>query len=211
MLQIVKLRHKSSTAEASSEEDVIIDAARRLILHRGVSRTTLTDVAAEAGLSRMTVYRRWNNLPTLIGATLQREWERLLGDAEAVAGRFAVAADAREALVGELVSAASTLRGSELLTRVLEVEPQLMLPYLTQRSGQLQTLARDVIAVAVIRGQNEGSITDGDPAAIAAALVLTVQSFVVSMASTGDHTTPEQLDAELTRMLECYLRPAGAP
>nr|MDT0664439.1 helix-turn-helix domain-containing protein [Micromonospora sp. DSM 115978] len=43
----------------------MLDAAEASLLAVGVRRTTLTDVARRAGVSRMTLYRRWPDLRTL--------------------------------------------------------------------------------------------------------------------------------------------------
>ena len=39
-------------------DDVLLDAARACVLAVGVRRTTFSDVARRAGVSRMTLYRR---------------------------------------------------------------------------------------------------------------------------------------------------------
>ena len=40
-----------------------LDAARACILDVGWRRTTLTEVARRAGVSRMTIYRAWPDMP----------------------------------------------------------------------------------------------------------------------------------------------------
>jgi AcrR family transcriptional regulator len=55
-------------------DDRLLDAARESILAVGWRRATLTDVARRAGVSRMTVYRRWPAMRTLLGDLLVREW-----------------------------------------------------------------------------------------------------------------------------------------
>lgn len=208
MLQIVHVRHNTG----AESDELILDAARHLILRRGISRTTLTDVAAQAGLSRMTVYRRWNNLPTLLGATMQREWQRLLGlDDGGLADRVEAGPTAREGLIRELIAATRTLRESELLTQVREVEPQLLLPYLIERSGRLQSGARGFVSDILVRGQHDGSVGPGDPDRMAAAVVLAMQSWVLSMATAGDEIPARELDDELAQMLDSYLTTGTAP
>ena len=44
------------------EQDRVLDAARACVLAVGVRRTTVTDVARRAGVSRMTLYRRFPDL-----------------------------------------------------------------------------------------------------------------------------------------------------
>ncbi len=58
----------------ASDSDPVLDAVRDCVLAVGVRRTTLTDVARRAGVSRMTLYRRWPDVRTLVGDLMTREW-----------------------------------------------------------------------------------------------------------------------------------------
>lgn len=190
------------------DDDVILDVVRRLVLTHGISRTTLTDVAREAGLSRMTVYRRWNGLPELLGQMMQREWDRILPfDAGALVDQVAAGSTVRQVLVHEVATAARILRESELLSSIIRSEPQLLQPYLLQRQGTMHRRAIARISDAIRAGQADGSITAGDPVRLATAVVMTLQSWVVSMDAAGADQPPALLDDELRAMLHAYLRP----
>ncbi len=190
---------------------MILDAARQLVLTRGLERTTLTDVAREAGLSRMTVYRRWSGLPELLGRMMQREWDRALSlDDDALAERIATAPDVRGFLVDEIVQAVRTLRTNELLDRIITTEPHLMTPYLVERSGTMHRFARQVVANGIQYAQRDGSVRPGDPDLLATTVVLTIQSWVVSLHAGGAGQDVDQLDSELRRLLDRYLAP-GTP
>src|SRR5439155_21555755 len=65
----------------SSDSDAVLDAVRDCVLAVGVRRTTLTDVARRAGVSRMTIYRRWPDVRTLVGDLMTREWVAIAHDA----------------------------------------------------------------------------------------------------------------------------------
>src|SRR5213595_3799050 len=65
----------------------ILEATRDSVLAVGVRRTTLTDVARRAGVSRMTVYRLVPDVTTLILAVMAGEFAALLGAAEDKARR----------------------------------------------------------------------------------------------------------------------------
>ena len=54
----------------------VLEATRDTVLAVGVKRTTLTDVAKRAGVSRMTLYRMVPDVKTLILAMLTREFGR---------------------------------------------------------------------------------------------------------------------------------------
>ena len=61
----------------SAQVDIIIDAARRCYLARGISATGMQDVAANAGMARSTVYRYFPGRDDLLVATIKGEMELL--------------------------------------------------------------------------------------------------------------------------------------
>src|SRR3954471_20757714 len=65
----------------------ILDATHASVLAVGVRRTTLTDVARRAGVSRMTVYRLVPDVTTLILEVMSREFAALFAAAESDARR----------------------------------------------------------------------------------------------------------------------------
>src|SRR3546814_20883556 len=58
----------------STRHNDYLDAARASILDVGWKRTTLTDVARRADVSRMTIYRAWPDMQTLLADLMTREW-----------------------------------------------------------------------------------------------------------------------------------------
>src|SRR3954471_2206912 len=65
----------------------VLDATRAAVLAVGVRRTTLTDVARRAGVSRMTLYRLVPDVTTLILEVMTREFAQLMDRAEQQARR----------------------------------------------------------------------------------------------------------------------------
>lgn len=184
--------------------DALLDAARDNILAVGWRRTTLTDVARRAGVSRMTIYRRWPDMQSLLADLLVREWDALL-DVTPVADDAATSPATLAAGVAAVVRA---LREEPLLARIIEVDPELLLPYLLQRRGRNQDHLLDLLADAVARGQAAGTVRAGDPALIARGLMLAAQGFVLSAPTMTDALTDaEALDAELRHLVESHLRP----
>jgi hypothetical protein len=94
-----------------------------------------------------------------------------------------------------------------LMLRLLELEPEMLLPYLTERTGRFQELARAATATAVAEGQADGSIRAGDPKTLAAACELATRGVVISARSLTARQRGRAL-AELRLMLDAYLRPA---
>lgn len=106
----------------------ILEGLAVCVERHGVAKTTVDDVAAEAGCSRATLYRYHSSKREMLEALVAREWSRLTADLAAVV----VATDSLEdALVAVLQHSSRSLRANAALSRVLELEPELVLPYLT--------------------------------------------------------------------------------
>ena len=73
-LQCDTCRHFVTLRISTSGKGAYLDAARACILDVGWRRTTLTEVARRAGVSRMTIYRTWSDMPQLLGDLMTREW-----------------------------------------------------------------------------------------------------------------------------------------
>lgn len=187
-------RHNPPALRA--DDTTLLDAARESILAVGWRRTTLTDVARRAGVSRMTLYRRWPDMQTLLADLLVREWSALLD--ESLLGVDSIARGV-EATV-------KALRDNDLLRRILSVDPELLLPYLLDRRGRNQDQVLLLLEQAVTAGQAAGFVRAGNPAVLARTLLLAAQGFVISPATMAD-VPLEQLDRELAVLIERYLRP----
>jgi AcrR family transcriptional regulator len=177
--------------------DGYLDAARECILDVGWRRTTLTEVARRAGVSRMTIYRSWPDMPTLLADLMTREW------AEVVATHHQ-----DPDLVTAMVASVRALRDNELFVRIVELDPELLLPYLLARRGRSQDAILELVEHRVAAGQAEGGVRPGDPATIARGLVLACHGFVLSAQTMVDDSVSEAaLDAELAVILTRTLAP----
>jgi AcrR family transcriptional regulator len=200
-------RHNAlEVADVPATRDIpapILDATRAAVLAVGVRRTTLTDVARRAGVSRMTVYRLVPDVNTLILEVMTRDLGAVLAEAEAAAQRRRTA---RSRLAAVVVEVCRRLPREPLLRRVLDVDPELLLPYLTDRWGATQRLAIGHLRRLVAEGQAEGSVRRGDADAIARMLVLLATPYVVSTGLLADMDVAAVTD-ELGRLVDRWLRP----
>src|SRR2546423_13018408 len=121
----------------SQSHDPVLDAARECVLAVGVRRTTFSDVARRAGVSRMTLYRRFGDLEALLSALMTREFGRLVAEAQPQDG----AAGARERAARMVVGGARRVAADPLFRRLLAVAPELPVPFVTPRPGGLQGVA----------------------------------------------------------------------
>jgi len=199
---MTSLRH---TPDLDEREGAYLDAARACILDVGWRRTTLTEVARRAGVSRMTIYRTWSDMPQLLGDLMTREWANVV--AAIVDGPESTGSPA-DRLVTALSGGVLALRANELFVRIVELDPELLLPYLLSRRGRSQDAVLGLVEEWVRAGQETGDVRPGDPVAIARALVLATHGFVLSAHTMVDDLVSEEaLDAELTAVLTRALRP----
>ena len=172
---MTSLRHNSGPER--EPRDAYLDAARECILDVGWRRTTLTEVARRAGVSRMTIYRTWSDMQQLLGDLMTREWGAVV--TEAVAAEDAEA-DPVGQLVDEVVGTVRALRDNELFVRIVELDPELLLPYLLSRRGRSQDAILALTEQQIRAGQETGAVRAGNPIAIARSMLLTAHGFVLS-------------------------------
>ena len=190
-------------SQRHSDGDLILDAARACVLDVGLRRTTLADVARRAGVSRMTVYRQYGDLSAIVSALLTTE---LLGLMDACRAEVADRGTARERLVGAGVLFVDRLAQHPLWCKVLDLDPELLLPLVVDRFGSSQRAIVEALAQEVRHGQADGSVREGDADLLATCLLLTAQSFVFSARVIAAAHKTEQVGAELGRLLDGYLR-----
>ncbi|WBO62033.1 TetR/AcrR family transcriptional regulator [Streptomyces camelliae] len=191
-----------------SDNDHVLDAVRDCVLAVGVRRTTLADVARRAGVSRMTLYRRWPDLRTLVGDLMTREW---IDVATRAIPEAADVTDARSRIVDGLVAGVEAFRAHPLFRKIVDVDPELLLPYVLDRRGASQEALLALLAGALREGHTDGSVRPGHVERQARTLLLTVQSFTLSLRTMTDEDDPE-LDStaflrELRTLLERTLTP----
>jgi AcrR family transcriptional regulator len=184
----------------NDDDGRVLDAARACVLDIGFRRTTLTDVARRAGVSRMTLYRRYPDLEAVFAALMTREFGRLV----ARAGSVADGETARERTVAMVVHGARALAADPLFVRLLDVDPELLLPYVTRRLGGMQQIA--VAAGAQALSVADGSVRDDvGPEVLSAGVELIARGFV--LASHGELQAGLDPWAELAHAVDGYLRP----
>ena len=191
-----------------SDGDAVLDAVRDCVLAVGVRRTTLTDVARRAGVSRMTLYRRWPDVRSLVGDLMTREW---VGVATGAMPERRAGTDARTLLVDGLVAGVAAFRDHPLFRKIVDVDPELLLPYVLDRRGASQEALLKLLADGLREGHADGTVRPGHPERQARSLLLVVQSFTLSLRTMTDEDDPDLDSAaflgELRTLLERTLTP----
>ena len=191
-------------SQRTVEDEALLDATQACVLAVGVRRTTMTDVARRAGVSRMTLYRRYADVTSLMQALMTREFTQILGEVEA---EVQALPSARERLVTAAVAGVDRLTRDSLFLRIVDVDPELLLPYLTTRRGAFQRAVVGVMEARIADGVADGSVAAGDPAAAARAIELALRGFAFQAIAPGAADERAQELAELRRMLDAYLAP----
>lgn len=190
---------RNSTAIA---DDRLLDAARDCLLAVGWRRTTMTDVARRADVSRMSVYRRWPDMTALIADLMTREWSTV--GAALVDGQARPTAPDIADAVSEV---AARIRRGELFQKIVDVDPELLLPYLLARRGRTQDAMLHSVTTAIRAGQQAEDVRAGDPELLARSVLLLAMGFVFSAPTMTDGTIDETaLFGELAIALRSYLR-----
>lgn len=190
----------------SSNRHNILVAAREAVLAVGVRRTTLVEVARRAGVSRMTVYRAFPDVASLVAALMTEEFATFIDD---VTNATAAADTGRDRLVAACVHAAREIPNNPVFRRVAEVDPELLLPYVVERLGTTQRAAAGLLRKWIVEGQRDGSIRRGDPKVLAHSVLLTAQSFIFAARVAGAPPRAKAL-AEFREMVDRYVRPEAA-
>jgi AcrR family transcriptional regulator len=195
---------EDSTTESS------LDAALTQFQLVGLRRTTVDDVGRQAGLSRMTIYRRYPNKQALTEAVMLREVRRII---QMVERRVAAQANAEDRMVESFVFGLRLVRTHPLLNRLLMTEPEDILPFLTVSSRPFISVGIAFIAQHVRQAQHDTGGPQPDPEAVAEILARLVHSLV--LAPEGGLALDDDSDArDFARMYLAPMalgRPGGLP
>jgi AcrR family transcriptional regulator len=145
--------------EQGARASALLDAATRRFVAVGIGKTTMEDIAREAGSGKATLYRYFPNKTAVVDALVARETLRFERRLRRAAERGETAAARVE---GAFVAALDFLTTHPMLNKSLREEPDVLLPYLTLDSGPVAQsglrlftrIIRDGIASGEFRSLN---------------------------------------------------------
>jgi AcrR family transcriptional regulator len=184
-------------------QTALLDAALHEVLAHGIRRTSASDIARRAGVSRQTLYRYWPDVQALLAALVTRELFEVVAQG-APAGSLDELADG-------LVETADRIRTLPLLDRLRSTDPELFARYILQRLGTSQRGMHRELAARIAAGQEERIVRAGDPDALAAMVLLLAQSAVQSAPLVAEWLPDDAWRRELRAAVVGYLRPDGPP
>lgn len=144
-------------------DDAIFDrvavAALDEFAEHGIRRTSMEDVARRAGVSRMTVFRRFASKQRLVEVVIAREVHRGMQELDLL---WEGAETLEDRLVAGFEFAGRYVRGHPLFDRLLRSEPDVLLPPLTLNGGPVLELYRSLIAQRLQAEVNAGRAATSD-------------------------------------------------
>lgn len=176
---------ETTTAKATTVEDRILEGAARRFTEVGVRKTTVAEIAAAAGITKPTFYRRFADKTEVVDALVRRETDdlaRRMREAGAAASGVGPAGDA---LLAAFRTAARWLTRHPFVRKSLDLEPELLMPHLNQPDGPVLSTGHAVFTEIVARGTATGEFRDVDPTAVAEVCWRLVLSFALTPLADG--------------------------
>jgi AcrR family transcriptional regulator len=186
-----------SVDHASPHRVRIIDGTLACLARHGTAKTTVDDVARQAGVSRATVYRVFpGGRDEILAAVVDTEMARLFS---ALGVRMGAALDLTEALVGGIVEASDRIRNHAALAYLVANEPEMVLGHLAfDESNRLLTTASRFTAPFLARW-----MTPAEAERVAEWATRIVLSYAIAPSPHGDLADP--IDAR--RLVSTFMIP----
>ncbi|NKZ02297.1 TetR/AcrR family transcriptional regulator [Actinomadura latina] len=183
----------------------VLDAAYDQFSRMGVQRSTMEDVARRAGVSRITVYRRFATKDALVEHVVRREFRRYFD-------RFLVdikqAETAADRVVLGFVSSLRAIRRNPLIGGLIATEPDLVVPSMISDGGRTLATVRQFVAGQLRHEQRAGNVAaDLDIDHVAELMVRISASFLAIPSQLIDLDDDAQLAALARRFLVPMLTP----
>jgi AcrR family transcriptional regulator len=161
--------------------DRIAGAALEQFAEYGIRRSTIDDIARRAGVSKMTVFRRFENKQGLIAVVIAREIRRGMAELDLDWERQDTL---EQALVHGFEFVGRFVRGHPLFDRLLRSDPELLLPLLTVAGGSALELYRSLIARRLRAEVDAGRAATADVDRAAEVIARLAQSLLLTREGT---------------------------
>ncbi|HWF53718.1 MAG TPA: helix-turn-helix domain-containing protein [Solirubrobacteraceae bacterium] len=185
---------------SDAHSDGILDAALAVAGASGIRHLTMDDVARRAGVSRMTVYRRFGGKDALVDALAVRECRRCLAQ---IAASIDPTATIDVRLAALAAATLRLIREHPLLARLARFEPEDLLLELTRDDSSVFRLVTEFLMAQIEPAQESGELVRGDPALLAEMAVRLGASFVLM----PDSALPLGDEAATRRALRSLIAP----
>ena len=185
----------------------VLDAAYEVFCRMGIQRSTMEDVARRAGVSRITVYRRFATKAVLVDKLIRREIRRYFDQFRTDIEKAETAADR---VVLGFVSSLGAFRRNPLIGGLMAADPDALVPSTIGDGGRTLATVREFLAGQLRREQDAGNVSsDVDVDIVAELMVRVCSSFLVIPSHIVDLDDDEQLAYVARTFLVPMLTPGG--
>jgi TetR/AcrR family transcriptional regulator, repressor for uid operon len=204
MVPIAELLEVSPVVGEDALFDRVAAAALEEFAEHGIRRTSMEDVARRAGVSRMTVFRRFASKQRLVEIVIAREVHRGMQELDLL---WEGAETLEDRLVAGFEFAGRYVRGHPLFDRLLRSEPEVLLPPLTLDGGPVLELYRSLIANRLQAEVNAGRAATPDIDGVAEVIA----RLAISLLLTRDGTITLEDSHSVRRLVNLTLLPMLRP
>jgi AcrR family transcriptional regulator len=184
--------------------EAILDATDRLLGRLGYQKTTIDDLAREAGVARRTVYLHFPTKEEIFLCSIDRVVDRLLAKLKELASSGGTPADRLRRMLLERVlfrfDSVRAYHGS--LDELLSV---LRPAYLRRRERYFRAEA-EVLAGVLAEGVRAGELDAADLQSTARALVTATNALIPASLSVAELGSRESVEQEAARVADLVLR-----
>ncbi|MFE3445313.1 TetR/AcrR family transcriptional regulator [Nocardia sp. NPDC059180] len=180
--------------------DKILRAALDWITETGVTKVSMDEIAHRARLARATLYLHFPGRQALIGAAVRAELNRFFADLATVVSGYD---DIEQRLVEGFGYGFRALREHRTLNAVLELNPQILLPYVVGDAPAIARARRTVVEFIPVEALAEGV----DAEVIAEQIVRSFHTLILAPSTVFDLDGPDGPERYARRFLVPLLRP----
>lgn len=181
-----------------------LEAAGRAVQKFGWARTTMGDIAREAGVERTTIYRRVGSMPDVFRLMVAHELHKLV---RAVPDLVPPDTDGPGVVVEVVAASVEHCRSHPVLTKVIDHEPELVSSLLVDGVPAIIERISELLDPTVASAMDTGFLARRDPTVVTQWIARIGLSLLVAPPP-GDLRT--FLDAVLRPLLEPTPAPGGA-
>ncbi len=204
MVPIAELLEVSPVVGEDALFDRVAAAALDEFAEHGIRRTSMEDIARRAGVSRMTVFRRFASKQRLVEVVIAREVHRGMQELDLL---WEGAETLEDRLVAGFEFAGRYVSGHPLFDRLLRSEPDVLLPPLTLDGGPVLELYRSLIAQRLQAEVNAGRAATSDIDGVAEVIA----RLAISLLLTRDGTITLDDPNSVRRLVNLTLLPMLRP
>jgi AcrR family transcriptional regulator len=208
--QVQQPERQMEKDERRLREERILDVAAALLVRWGYRKTTIDDVAHEAGVGKGTIYLHWKDKNELFRATLRREQERCAEDV-----KRRILADPEGGLLHRITTHSMLAALSNpLMAAMVKGNADIFNGFLGASDRGLLNHVMGVADTYLAQLQNAGLIRSDLPAPVITFLLTALKvGLITSPDIMGREQTPsmEQLTEALSDLVRRWLEPEELP